>query len=502
MLRPLWHLNVVDTLIPLLEAERTTIRKTLSAIRYPVLDLLSEVTSEIFLHCLPDAPSVPSSIAAPLLLLKICKRWRNIALKTPALWASFAVNGGSGQRFGSMGTDHLSKWLHRAGAALLNLRLAYQGRGSSSFPDAFFQIFDHASKWRRVHFSVPFGCFSHPRAQAALRGNVASLEEISLDANARGELKDWRYISDTGPLTLFSKAPTLRIVSLISLPLSGVILPWKQLTSLTAQSFDLEEALNVLHLCPILAYYRLGYPAEAGRVSRHNPSLSAPPPLPHLKSLLLEYQPHDHLLRYLTLPNLTTLSLPPYSDDASSFFSRISPHSLRKLHLRDETDSGEILLDALEFSPALSDLELVVLPDDVADIMHLISASRASSHLQSIRMDVKVDPESFYESDSLNYMALLHALVILKKKALCSCHITCALPNSFDFQEYLYDCSDSDSDGETAWSRHEKRYINAIRPKASHVKKFSELRSEGFCIFIGSTEERLLVFQVRVRLSC
>jgi hypothetical protein len=187
------------------------------------------------------------------------------------------------------------------------------------------------------------------------------------------------------------------MVSLISLPLSGVILPWAQLTSLTAQSFDLEEALNVLHLCPILAYYRLGYPAEAGRVSRHTSSLFPPPPLPHLKSLLLEYQPHDHLLRYLTLPSLTTLSLPPHADDdASSFFSRLSPNGLRKLHLREETDPGKILRDALKFSPALSDIELDVFPNDVADIIHLISASPATSHLQSIRMDVKVDPESLY----------------------------------------------------------------------------------------------------------
>jgi hypothetical protein len=168
----------------------------------------------------------------------------------------------------------------------------------------------------------------------------------------------------------------------------------------------------------------------------------------------------------------------------------LSPNSLRKLHLRDETHAGEILLDALEFSPALSDLELVVFPNDVAHVMHLISTSHASSHLQSIRMDVKVDSESFYESESLNYAALLRALVILKKKELCSCHIICARPNSFDFQEYLYDCSDGDSDGEAVWSRQERRYISAIRPNASHVKKFSELRNEGFCIFIGSTAER------------
>ncbi|KAJ7806850.1 hypothetical protein B0H14DRAFT_1564484 [Mycena olivaceomarginata] len=123
----------------------------------------------------------PSSLTAPLLLLKICKRWRDIALRTPALWASFAVHSGSGRAFGSMGSDHLPKWLQRAGAAPLNLRLTYQGHGSSSFPDGFFQIFDHASQWRRVHLAVPFGCFSQPRVQEALRGTFTSLEELSLN---------------------------------------------------------------------------------------------------------------------------------------------------------------------------------------------------------------------------------------------------------------------------------------------------------------------------------
>ncbi|KAJ7909300.1 hypothetical protein B0H13DRAFT_1616632 [Mycena leptocephala] len=90
------HLARLNSQIPL-EAEPTTIHKTLSAVFHPVLDLPGEVTSEIFLHCLPDTPSIPSSITAPLLLLKICKRWRDTALKTPVLWASFAVHGGSGR---------------------------------------------------------------------------------------------------------------------------------------------------------------------------------------------------------------------------------------------------------------------------------------------------------------------------------------------------------------------------------------------------------------------
>ncbi|KAJ7306940.1 hypothetical protein DFH08DRAFT_901411 [Mycena albidolilacea] len=490
MLRPdLQHLRNrlahLDPQIPLLEAERTTICKTVSAVIYLVLDLPSEVTSEIFLRCLPDAPSVPSSLTAPLLLLKICKRWRDIALRTPALWASFAVHSGSGRAFGIMGSDHLPKWLQRAGAAPLNLRLTYQGHGSPSFPDGFFQIFDHASQWRRVHLAVPFGCFSQPRVQEALRGTFTSLEELSLNPRPPITSMGWRYISDT-PLTLFAKAPKLRVVSLISLPLSSVVLPWEQLTGLTAYGLDLEEALSVLQLCPILAHYRL---AQVGRVSRRTPSLSPLPPLPHLKTLHLDEYSSDHLLRYLTLPGLTTLSLPPNADDASSYFSRLSPTGLRKLHLREEKNPRGVLRDGLQFFHALSDIELAVFPNDASNIMHLISASPATSHLQSMCMNVKVDRDSFFDGCSLDYTTLLHALALLKTKSLRSCHITCALPDLFKLREHFDDCSYGDPDADAEWSRCEKRYMSGIRPNASHMKQFFELRNEGFSIFVGSTKE-------------
>ncbi|KAJ6531126.1 hypothetical protein B0H19DRAFT_967132, partial [Mycena capillaripes] len=53
----------------------------------PVLRLPPELTSEIFLFCLPDSEfNVPNSTTAPLLLCQIFRRWRDIALATPGLW--------------------------------------------------------------------------------------------------------------------------------------------------------------------------------------------------------------------------------------------------------------------------------------------------------------------------------------------------------------------------------------------------------------------------------
>ncbi|KAJ6601608.1 hypothetical protein B0H10DRAFT_1762067, partial [Mycena sp. CBHHK59/15] len=54
---------------------------------YPILTLPNEITSQIFVHCLPTHGRVrPSRQAVPLLLVHICRQWRDIALSTWELW--------------------------------------------------------------------------------------------------------------------------------------------------------------------------------------------------------------------------------------------------------------------------------------------------------------------------------------------------------------------------------------------------------------------------------
>ncbi|KAG2069228.1 hypothetical protein BDR04DRAFT_949249, partial [Suillus decipiens] len=52
----------------------------------------SELLSQIFYYCLPDTDpkinclSPPSRLKAPMLLIGICRRWREVATSTPSLW--------------------------------------------------------------------------------------------------------------------------------------------------------------------------------------------------------------------------------------------------------------------------------------------------------------------------------------------------------------------------------------------------------------------------------
>ncbi|KAJ7621749.1 hypothetical protein DFH06DRAFT_948572, partial [Mycena polygramma] len=92
------RLAELDAQIPVLEAERRKIQRQLRTLKFPVLTLPVEVTSEIFICCLPPAFSKdtgfdiehgwmrPLLVGAPLVFLHVCRAWRDVAIGTPRLW--------------------------------------------------------------------------------------------------------------------------------------------------------------------------------------------------------------------------------------------------------------------------------------------------------------------------------------------------------------------------------------------------------------------------------
>ncbi|KAJ7029790.1 hypothetical protein C8F04DRAFT_887620, partial [Mycena alexandri] len=54
--------------------------------------LPTEITSSIFLQCLPIQERVePPPSRAPLLLTQVCHHWRQVALVTCRLWSSLYI---------------------------------------------------------------------------------------------------------------------------------------------------------------------------------------------------------------------------------------------------------------------------------------------------------------------------------------------------------------------------------------------------------------------------
>ncbi|KAK7048065.1 hypothetical protein R3P38DRAFT_2867183 [Favolaschia claudopus] len=76
-----------------LEASRSDARRALNALCSPIARLPVETLSHIFTLCMPFSKDEleslePDPLSVPLLLLHICHLWRDIALFTPAFWAS------------------------------------------------------------------------------------------------------------------------------------------------------------------------------------------------------------------------------------------------------------------------------------------------------------------------------------------------------------------------------------------------------------------------------
>ncbi|KAG1886170.1 hypothetical protein F4604DRAFT_1917876 [Suillus subluteus] len=88
----------------------------------PICRLPTEILSEIFLYCLPeDEHWVYASRLAPLLLTRICRQWREVAVGLPRLWCRLQLelcpNPWQDRAFG------YDSWLKRSAACPLSLRL-------------------------------------------------------------------------------------------------------------------------------------------------------------------------------------------------------------------------------------------------------------------------------------------------------------------------------------------------------------------------------------------
>ncbi|KAK7049129.1 hypothetical protein R3P38DRAFT_2872793 [Favolaschia claudopus] len=73
-----------------LEKRRSDARRALNSRLDPMARLPVEISSEIFIHCTPNSPSLVLT-EEPLKFLHVCQLWREIAVACPSLWASIQI---------------------------------------------------------------------------------------------------------------------------------------------------------------------------------------------------------------------------------------------------------------------------------------------------------------------------------------------------------------------------------------------------------------------------
>ncbi|KAJ7641576.1 hypothetical protein FB45DRAFT_1125480 [Roridomyces roridus] len=103
----------------LLECDKSLLQRQLNAVRDPVGRLPPEISSEIFVQCLPLDPRFHELHEAPALLLNVCNAWTDIAVSNPKLWSTMNIHiPGPGGLAAAV-----QKRLQRASSHLLNVAM-------------------------------------------------------------------------------------------------------------------------------------------------------------------------------------------------------------------------------------------------------------------------------------------------------------------------------------------------------------------------------------------
>ncbi|KAJ6626020.1 hypothetical protein B0H10DRAFT_1999952 [Mycena sp. CBHHK59/15] len=369
-----------------LHEKRTRILDELQALIYPVLTLPFEITSKIFLHCLPHNSSsqyhqirpYPSRDEAPIILTRICQDWRTIALSTPFLWTYVCIELDSDDGRGHIDSEWiylLDRWLHRSQKQPLSVVISNL---SYTDPDeALVGVIDrHSQQWRDLTLKLPFSHFSRLENHSSL----PMLQRLTLAGHGSPDI--------INPISAFRHAPMLYHVCFeAGMNPSDVILPWGQLTSFEFYGAGADDCLELLRLAPniVNCVFDIQY-------GSHVLLLGAP--LPSLRSFTLSGPAGWGILRYISMPALQTLDLsrsplgPRNFPQLLQFVSR-SECQLRDLKLYVRNAVTTQMIHLLHCLPSLTKIDMTLAEADsgTAIFRHLeLSDASFLPHIHSISL--------------------------------------------------------------------------------------------------------------------
>lgn len=349
-----------------------------STVYYPVLTLPREITTEFFLHCLPllayphhVRPFANASTrlqvrdTGPVLLKlsQVCLSWRDIINKTPTLWAAltlFSLHSPLGA-IAPRDVVRTTTWLARARDCPLTLIMHTQD-SCAWRRRRFFNTFRRSALRMRV---LELDMTRRDLKVMAVATSFPALEQLAL------RVTDYYYSTPKAPIQVF--APLLREVVLYELkPELEVVLPWTQLTKLTAAQYTMAACFTILSLTPNLTECRLSVYSrmDAIRYNDRLPPAAACIVLPRLRILKLFQSHGEHppgeacsadVLEFLDLPALRVLEIIDLDPDTevrflTAFLTRSSPllHTLT-LHQKGGTSTD---VAAFALMPQLVRLEI------------------------------------------------------------------------------------------------------------------------------------------------
>ncbi|KAJ7129204.1 hypothetical protein C8R44DRAFT_872497 [Mycena epipterygia] len=360
-----------------LEQHRIAVEAELNATAtFPVLRLPVEITTEVFSLCLPTIEeqredsrvrmSEKLRSEAPTLFLGVCQAWRDIALATPALWATlyirFDIIGyGVASELGKV-EGFIDRWLDRAALLPLLIALCRYTVEEDGFADGPFtpmrmrdliHRYAHRTQYLELNFSqyemrqLELDSVLFPLLQRVALGDKYGPEPDRLD-----------------PVLVFTNTPQLRDLDLIV----GGVFSYYTPPSLQLTKFDSEiDDLKLFTLAPNLAEARCAmtylYSTVQTSIILH----------PRLQSLTLcaspDFEKPIDILQHLTLPALQSLHISEMEDTAypslQPFLTRSSPPLLTLSIRADDEDFHDLEECFSCVNDTLENLELVSPSKDV-----------------------------------------------------------------------------------------------------------------------------------------
>ncbi|KAF8214669.1 hypothetical protein K438DRAFT_1927013 [Mycena galopus ATCC 62051] len=264
----------------------------------PVLSLPFEITSQIFVHCLPEESEdpihpYPSLDEAPLVFTRVCRTWRTVAISTSTLWNHVRIELDSDDRPGHIDekwVNLLDLWLQRSDPQPLSLTVSNWSYTAPA--ETLLGVLNcQSSRWRDVTFKLPFNHFSRFEEHASL----PLLERLTLSAHGSPDI--------INPISAFRHAPLLRHVCFeAGMHPSDVFLPWEQLTSVEFYGARVDDCLELLELAPNIVNCIFDVQYESHAVALASPLAS-------LHSFTFSGPAGWALLRYIAMPALQMLDL-------------------------------------------------------------------------------------------------------------------------------------------------------------------------------------------------
>ncbi|KAJ6558167.1 hypothetical protein B0H19DRAFT_130398 [Mycena capillaripes] len=301
------EIDLQKVVLKKLEQDKSLVQRQLNAVLDPMAQLPLEISSKIFLQSLPPLPE-PDPNNVPMLLLNVCSAWADIALSTPDLWTAIKITLSCAER----SKDCVRVWLQRAGNRPLSISFVGPRRMDQCVIGI---IWGYEQQLKQLEI-----CYEKEEDVEDLHGYSNFLGSQRLE-----------------PLPLLE---TLKI---------------RDLTHLQLGCYSGPQILELLRLAPNLIEFVFDNIQRVYEVEYIAGKLV----LPGLRRLIFGrgYETNPDLLRYLTLPALETLSLPPrtHLSDVFNFLKRSSP-PLKQLGVSRNVFDFVRLQECLYLAPSLTDL--------------------------------------------------------------------------------------------------------------------------------------------------